>query len=234
MAVDRPCARDRVDCGGASGGCERRRTCRGRRCGQVPAGARRAGASRAARRGDRVGAGDAQRRERAAGRVRGASSRRRLARTTCSSCSAAARRRSAGWPAAGRWSSGSMTRSCSIRPRRRSCCTWQTGGACFMLATVRTGEPCPDAIVSLWKDGGAERLELAQLGERETAQLVESIVGGPVEEGCAPVGVGDEPGQPAVRARADAWRARRRGAGRGQRAVADAEASTAQRIADRG
>ena len=57
------------------------------------------------------------------------------------------------------------------------------GGGCFMLATVRTGEPCPDAIVSLWKDGGAERLELAQLGERETAQLVESIVGGPVEEG---------------------------------------------------
>jgi DNA-binding CsgD family transcriptional regulator len=57
------------------------------------------------------------------------------------------------------------------------------GGACFMLVTVRTGEPCPDAIVSLWKDGGAERLELAQLGEREIAQLVESIVGGPVEEG---------------------------------------------------
>ena len=56
------------------------------------------------------------------------------------------------------------------------------GGACFMLATVRTGEPCPDAIVSLWKDGGAERIELAQLAEPETDRLVESIVGGPVEE----------------------------------------------------
>ena len=25
----------------------------------------------------------------------------------------------------------------------------------FVLATVRSGEPCPDAIVSLWKDAGA-------------------------------------------------------------------------------
>jgi DNA-binding CsgD family transcriptional regulator len=54
----------------------------------------------------------------------------------------------------------------------------------FVLATVRTGEPCPDAIVSLWKDAGAQRLELAQLGKAETAELVESIVGGPVEEGA--------------------------------------------------
>jgi predicted ATPase len=47
-----------------------------------------------------------------------------------------------------------------------------SGGACFTLVTVRTGEPC------------AERLELAQLDERESAQLVEDIVGGPVEEGA--------------------------------------------------
>lgn len=57
------------------------------------------------------------------------------------------------------------------------------GGGCFVMATVRTGEPCPDAIVSLWKDAGAERLELAQFGEAATAELVESIIGGPVEEG---------------------------------------------------
>ena len=48
----------------------------------------------------------------------------------------------------------------------------------FVLATVRTGEPCPDAIVSLWKDAGAQRLELAQLDKAQTAELVESIVGG--------------------------------------------------------
>jgi hypothetical protein len=54
----------------------------------------------------------------------------------------------------------------------------------FVLATVRTGEPCPDAVVSLWKDAGAQRLELTQLGEEQTAELVESIVGGPLEEGA--------------------------------------------------
>jgi DNA-binding CsgD family transcriptional regulator len=52
----------------------------------------------------------------------------------------------------------------------------------FLVATVRSGEPSPDAIVSLWKDVGAKRIELEQLGERETAQLVEAIAGGPVEQ----------------------------------------------------
>ncbi len=52
----------------------------------------------------------------------------------------------------------------------------------FVLATVRTGAPCPDAVVSLWKDGAAERLELDALGESDTAALVEGIVGGPVEQ----------------------------------------------------
>ncbi|MGP0037071.1 MAG: AAA family ATPase [Solirubrobacteraceae bacterium] len=51
----------------------------------------------------------------------------------------------------------------------------------FVLATVRTAEPCPDAVVSLWKDAAAERLELDALGESDTAALVEGIVGGPVE-----------------------------------------------------
>ncbi len=52
----------------------------------------------------------------------------------------------------------------------------------FVLATVRTGEPCPDAVVSLWKDAAAERLELDALGESDTAALVEGVVGGPVEQ----------------------------------------------------
>ncbi|MFZ0376480.1 MAG: LuxR C-terminal-related transcriptional regulator [Solirubrobacteraceae bacterium] len=54
----------------------------------------------------------------------------------------------------------------------------------FVLATVRSGDPCPDAIVSLWKDAGAERLELSALSREETDQLVEAIVGGPVESGA--------------------------------------------------
>ena len=33
----------------------------------------------------------------------------------------------------------------------------------FVVATVRSGETCPDAIVSLWKDAGAPRFELGVL-----------------------------------------------------------------------
>ena len=54
----------------------------------------------------------------------------------------------------------------------------------FVVVTVRTGgEPCPDAIESLWKDAGAQRLDLSDLSREETEQLVEGMVGGPVEEG---------------------------------------------------
>ena len=55
-------------------------------------------------------------------------------------------------------------------------------GAAFVLATVRTAEPCPDAVQSLWKDAGAMRLELAPLSAAETGVLVESVLGAPVEE----------------------------------------------------
>jgi len=55
-------------------------------------------------------------------------------------------------------------------------------GLVTVIATVRSGEPCPDAIVSLWKDAGAERIELAELSEAEVGALVEAIAGGPVEE----------------------------------------------------
>ncbi len=56
-----------------------------------------------------------------------------------------------------------------------------TSGGAFVLATVRTGQPCPDAISSLWKDAGAERLDLTELSEAACAELVESILGGPLE-----------------------------------------------------
>ena len=52
----------------------------------------------------------------------------------------------------------------------------------FVVATVRTGEPCADAVVSLWKDAGAARVDLRTLTERETGELAESALGGPVEE----------------------------------------------------
>ena len=52
----------------------------------------------------------------------------------------------------------------------------------FVVATVRSGEPCPDAIVSLWKDGGAQRLELERLSDEAVRTLVEAALGGPVQE----------------------------------------------------
>ncbi len=57
-------------------------------------------------------------------------------------------------------------------------------GTGFVLATIRAGERCPDAVTSLWKDAGAERLDLAALGEADTGALAEAIVGGPIEQGA--------------------------------------------------
>ena len=42
--------------------------------------------------------------------------------------------------------------------------------AAFVIATVRAGEPCPDAIVSLWKDDLARRLELQPLDDDQIRQ----------------------------------------------------------------
>ena len=56
------------------------------------------------------------------------------------------------------------------------------GGAAFVLATVRAGEAAPDAITSLWKDAGARRLELGPLPDDALDALVESALGGPVEQ----------------------------------------------------
>ena len=54
----------------------------------------------------------------------------------------------------------------------------------LLVTTVRSGERCPDAIVSLWKDAGAPRLELGLLSGEETSALAEEIAGGPVERGA--------------------------------------------------
>ncbi len=53
----------------------------------------------------------------------------------------------------------------------------------FVVVTVRSGEPCPDAIISLWKDGGAQRLDLERLTDEAVGALVEAAIGGPVEQG---------------------------------------------------
>ena len=51
----------------------------------------------------------------------------------------------------------------------------------FVLATVRTGEPTPDAVDSLWKDAGARRIELERVSDEAIVQLVEAGLDGLVE-----------------------------------------------------
>ncbi len=57
----------------------------------------------------------------------------------------------------------------------------QTDSA-FVVATVRAGESCPDAIESLWKDAGAWRMELGALTDDAVTTLVEAALGAPLEQ----------------------------------------------------
>jgi DNA-binding CsgD family transcriptional regulator len=54
-------------------------------------------------------------------------------------------------------------------------------GLAVVVATVRTGEPAPDPVVALWKDGLARRLDLSALPSPVTAELLERALGGPVD-----------------------------------------------------
>lgn len=53
-------------------------------------------------------------------------------------------------------------------------------GAASVIATIRTGEPTPDAVTALWKDSLLRRLELQSLSRNETEQLLQEVLGGPV------------------------------------------------------
>ncbi|MFD4351099.1 LuxR C-terminal-related transcriptional regulator [Nocardia sp. NPDC058518] len=50
-----------------------------------------------------------------------------------------------------------------------------------IIATVRTGEPLPDAVTSLWKDGYLERIELAPFTKTQCTEIVETVLGGTLE-----------------------------------------------------
>ena len=50
-----------------------------------------------------------------------------------------------------------------------------------ILATVRSGEPVPDAVTSLWKDGHLLRFELQPLAKSQSIALVESVLGATLE-----------------------------------------------------
>src|SRR5262249_28889594 len=50
-----------------------------------------------------------------------------------------------------------------------------------LFATVRTGEPVPDAVTALWKDEGCSSLELQPLSRSETDALLALALGGAVD-----------------------------------------------------
>jgi len=57
-----------------------------------------------------------------------------------------------------------------------------TTSGVFVVATIRSGEPTPDAIDALWKDTAALRLDLEQLRDEAIVALVETALAGPVEQ----------------------------------------------------
>lgn len=50
----------------------------------------------------------------------------------------------------------------------------------FVVATVRTGEEWPEALVALWTAGWAERREVLPLSPPETGEFASGVLGGPV------------------------------------------------------
>lgn len=54
-------------------------------------------------------------------------------------------------------------------------------GEAFVLLAMRSGEPAPDALTELWKDGHCQRIELQHLSRQETGELVEAALGSDVQ-----------------------------------------------------
>jgi DNA-binding CsgD family transcriptional regulator len=52
------------------------------------------------------------------------------------------------------------------------------GDAAMVIAAVRSGEPCPDAVTALWKDRGALRLDLQPLSAADVTRLLEAALPG--------------------------------------------------------
>ncbi len=53
--------------------------------------------------------------------------------------------------------------------------------AAHIVCTVRSGVPVPDAVTSLWKDGHLLRIDLSPFTQRQSVELVESMLGGQLE-----------------------------------------------------
>jgi DNA-binding CsgD family transcriptional regulator len=55
----------------------------------------------------------------------------------------------------------------------------------FVIATIRTGEPVPDPIVALWKEGLAERVEVGPLDDRSIEAIAADVLGGQIDSQIA-------------------------------------------------
>src|SRR5579859_1933382 len=57
-------------------------------------------------------------------------------------------------------------------------------GTIFLIATVRTGEPVPDLVTGMWRDGRVARVDLADLSRTHLDTLLHHALGGPIEAGA--------------------------------------------------
>jgi DNA-binding CsgD family transcriptional regulator len=51
----------------------------------------------------------------------------------------------------------------------------------FAVASVRTGEPAPDSVQAVWKNGLCERVDVGPLDRQQVEDLLEQVLGDPVE-----------------------------------------------------
>jgi DNA-binding CsgD family transcriptional regulator len=55
----------------------------------------------------------------------------------------------------------------------------------FVVVTVRAGEPFSESLVTLWKEGLAQRIEVLPLDDVSVAEIASQALGGPLETGLA-------------------------------------------------
>lgn len=58
-------------------------------------------------------------------------------------------------------------------------------GLAKAVVTVRAGDPAPDGVLTLWKDGLLSRLDLRPLARQDYDDLLEAALGAPVTDDCA-------------------------------------------------
>ena len=71
-------------------------------------------------------------------------------------------------------------------------------GSATVLAAVRSGEPAPDPVVALWKDGPAERIEMRLLDSSAIDAVLVSVLGAPVDAASVRQFVDRSQGNPMV------------------------------------